>query len=192
MRVTVMGMPGAGKGTQAAMLAAVLGVPHLSTGDILRAAIREGTPVGLAVAPHIDRGELAPEALILDVVRERLSRADCADGFVLDGFPRALAEAEALDGMLAADGACLDLAIHLSVDPGVAAGRVSERPGGRPDDGPLAFRRRLAIYAASTQPVLARYASDGRLVRIDGMRCVDAVHADVLSALPVPGPGRTP
>ncbi len=179
-----MGMPGAGKGTQAKLLAGALGLPHLSTGDILRAAIRDGTPVGLAVAPFIDRGDLAPEPLILDVVRERLSRADCDDGFVLDGFPRAVAEAIALDAMLAGAGTALDVAIHLRVATGVAAARVASRADGRPDDDPEALRRRLSIYSDKTGPVLDRYARDGRLVRVDGAGDVHAIHSEILASLP--------
>ncbi len=186
MRVCVMGPPGAGKGTQAARLAAGAGVPHLSSGEILRAAIQAGS-VTPDVAATIARGALAPESVILGVMFERLSRGDCDAGFVLDGFPRALSESDALDAFLSRRDVELDLVVHLNVEAPVALARVVSRRGpdgaSRPEDVPSAHARRMAVFERVTLPVLARYGLRGRLAVVDAAGTAASVAFDVRDAV---------
>ncbi len=182
MRVLILGPQGSGKGTQAKRIAAVRGIAHVATGDILRAAMAEGSEVGQRVRPIYDRGDLVPDDLMIDLIRERLERED---GFVLDGFPRTLPQAEALDTMLDAIGKPLDAVILLEVSDDVATRRLQARSDkeGRADDSPEAIRNRLRLYHELTEPVVERYGADGMLVAVGGEGFVEEVAAQIEDAL---------
>jgi len=168
MRILILGPQGSGKGTQAKRIAAARGIAHVATGDILRAAMSEATELGLRVRPIYDRGDLVPDDLMIDLIRERLERED--GGFVLDGFPRTLPQAEALDAMLDEIGKPLDAVILLEVSDDVATRRLQARAAeeGRADDSPEAIRNRLRLYHELTEPVVDRYRADSMLVAVDG------------------------
>ena len=174
MRILILGPQGSGKGTQAKLLAAAYRMPHVATGDILRAAMSETTELGLRVKPVYDRGDLVPDDLMIDLIRERLERED---GFVLDGFPRTLPQAEALDAMLDEIGKPLDAVILLEVSDDVATRRLQARAAqeGRADDSPEAIRNRLRLYHELTEPVVDRYRADSMLVAVDGEGSVEKV-----------------
>jgi adenylate kinase len=182
MRLLVVGPQGSGKGTQAKRIAAAHGIPHVATGDILRAAVAEGSPLGRRVQPILERGDLVPDELMIDLIRERLAGED---GFLLDGFPRTLAQAEALDAMLAELGKPLDAVLLLEVSDEVALARLlgRQREEGRSDDTPEAIRNRLRLYHELTEPVVERYRAAGLLVAVDGERTVDEVTAALEDAL---------
>ena len=182
MRIMILGPQGSGKGTQATRIAAAHGVPHVATGDILRTAVAEGTALGRRVAPILARGDLVPDDLMVDLIRERLAEED---GFVLDGFPRTVAQAEALDAMLDEIGKPLDAVILLEVSDEIATARLAGRAEaeGRTDDSPEAIRNRLRLYHELTEQVVERYRDAGTLVAIDGEQGVDEVFADVEEAL---------
>jgi len=184
MRILVLGPQGSGKGTQAKLMAAVYGIPHVATGDILRSAMADGSDLGLRVRPIYERGDLVPDELMVDLIRERLADEE---GYVLDGFPRTLPQAEALDSMLDEIGKPLDVVLLLEVSDGVAAARLLDRLAaeGRADDTPDAIRNRLRLYHERTEPVVERYRAEGRLVSIDGERSVDEVAAAIEDALRV-------
>jgi len=175
MRILILGPQGSGKGTQAKRIAAARGIAHVATGDILRAAMSEATELGLRVKPMYDRGDLVPDDLMIDLIRERLERED--GGFVLDGFPRTLPQAEALDAMLDEIGKPLDAVILLEVSDDVATRRLQARAAqeGRADDSPEAIRNRLRLYHELTEPVVERYRADGMLVAVDGEGSVEKV-----------------
>jgi adenylate kinase len=174
MRVLILGPQGSGKGTQAKRIAASYDIPHVATGDILRTAIAQGTDLGQRVAPILERGDLVPDELMVDLIRARLAEED---GFVLDGFPRTLPQAEALDAMLDEIGKPLDVVLLLEVSDDVALQRLLERRAaeGRSDDAPEAIRNRLRLYHELTEPVVERYRAGGTLVEIDGECSVDDV-----------------
>jgi len=186
MRLLIMGPPGAGKGTQAAVIAQLLGIPHISTGDIFRANVSEGTPLGIEAKRYMDAGEYVPDGVTNAMVRDRLAQADCGPGFLLDGYPRTVEQVGELDGMLKASGASLDRVIELTVDTDVVVGRLVKRAAdqGRSDD---VIRRRLEVYAEQTAPLIAAYQSRGLVVRVNGMGDVAEVTSRVLAAVGVDG-----
>lgn len=188
MNLILFGPPGAGKGTQAARLQRAHGLAHLSTGDMLRAAVEAGTPVGKEAEAVMAAGKLVSDALICDVVADRIEAPDCAAGFILDGFPRTLAQAEALDAMLAKKGKAIDVVIELVADEAELIrrieGRAAETGGARADDNVETLKKRLDVYHAQTAPVLPFYRDKGLLQSIDGMQPVDAVTRAIEAALP--------
>ncbi|WP_292531143.1 adenylate kinase [Methylocystis sp.] len=191
MRLVLLGPPGAGKGTQAARLVERHGVQQLSTGDILRAAVAAKTPIGLKAKEIMDAGALVPDAVVIGLIDERLDSPDCAKGFILDGFPRTVAQAEALQQLLDRRGLSLDAVLELAVDEGALVERMRKRveetvaAGGavRADDNPESFKTRLEAYRAQTAPVSAHYAGRSQLTKIDGMAPIDEVSAAIDRAL---------
>ncbi len=184
-RVVLMGPPGAGKGTQAVVVAGRLGIPHVSTGDIFRANVTQGTALGVEAKRYMDAGEYVPDSVTNSMVRDRLAQPDAEPGFLLDGYPRTVAQVDELAGMLAEHGTALDHVIELTVDVDEVVGRLLKRAAeqGRSDDTEDVVRRRLEIYFEQTAPLTALYAQQGLLVQVDGMGSVEDVTARVLTAL---------
>jgi len=189
MRLVLLGAPGSGKGTQAARLREHLQVPHVSTGELLRAAVSAGTPLGLQARAVMESGGLVSDDIVLGMLEERLLRSDTGNGFILDGYPRNLAQARALDVLLAKIGQPMDIAIQLDVAQDLLVDRLSGRASveGRADDSPEAVRRRLCVYDEQTAPVVDYYRNTGKLVCLDGVGAVDAVFTRILEAI---GAGR--
>ncbi len=206
MNIVLLGAPGAGKGTQAAKLVEEFSTPHISTGDILRAAVKNQTELGKKAKSYMDAGDLVPDGLIIDLMDERLREPDCEKGFILDGFPRTTAQAVALDDMLARLERPLDSALLVDVDPEVIIKRLTDRRcckecgytgtsadsvcpkcSGemyqRDDDNEATVRNRLDVYAKSTSPLIDYYKGKGLLKSVDGDRPVDTVYADVKALL---------
>lgn len=213
IRVILLGSPGAGKGTQAELLAASAGVPHISTGDMFRHAVTAGSAVGVEAAKYMERGELVPDDVTIGVVEERLRDADASRGFIMDGFPRTAQQATALDALLAKIGWKLDAAIEFAVPRAELLRRLTarwtcpkcdatynlvsamprvegicDRCGSalvqRADDSETTVAKRLDVYERQTAPLLAYYRGAGSLITIDGTQPVDAVHAAVMRSLP--------
>jgi adenylate kinase len=184
-RLVLLGPPGAGKGTQAVRLAERLGVPAISTGDIFRSNIKNGTELGRRVQDITASGALVPDELTNELVRDRLAQADAVDGFLLDGYPRNVAQVAALDEMLAAAGQAIDLALELTVDPQVVVERLTKRAEieGRADDTEDVIRHRLDVYAEQTAPISQVYAARGVLAQVDGLGEVDEVTERLVAAL---------
>jgi adenylate kinase len=186
MRLVLLGAPGSGKGTQAARLTRQLGVPHISTGDLLRAAVKAGTPLGLEARSIMDAGHLVSDEIMLGVLGERLAADDVGAGYILDGYPRNLAQVKALDALLERLEQPLDVVVKLEV-PGeeiIQRTEVRYREQGRVDDNPDTVRKRLRVYAEQTAPVAEWYQSRGMLRTIDGVGAVDRVFERILAALP--------
>lgn len=191
MRLILLGPPGAGKGTQAERLMKKHGIPQLSTGDMLRAAVKAGTPVGLQAKALMDAGKLVPDDVVVGIIADRLNEADAHNGFILDGFPRTVAQAEALDKMLERKDMALDGIVELKVDETALLARIEKRAretvaaGGtvRADDNAEALKKRLEDYRAMTAPVSAYYASHGALKAVDGMAAIDSVSQAIDEAL---------
>lgn len=206
MNIVLLGGPGAGKGTQAQKLVAEFGFAHISTGDLLRAAIKEGSKLGKKAKDYMDAGQLVPDDLVIDLVKERLEDDDAQKGFLLDGFPRNTAQAVALDSELSAMGRTLDAALLVSVEPAVIVERLSSRrtcrdcgytaPAGvdtcprcggemyqRDDDKPETIQHRLDVYATQTAPLIEYYKGHSILKEVDGDRPVDEVYADAKALL---------
>ena len=206
MNIVLLGAPGAGKGTQAAKLVEEFATPHISTGDILRAAVKNQTELGKKAKGYMDAGDLVPDSLIIDLMDERLREPDCEKGFILDGFPRTTAQAVALDDMLARLERPLDAALLVDVDPEVIIKRLTERRCckecgyigtaadatcpkcdgemyQRDDDNEATVRNRLDVYAKSTSPLIDYYKGKGLLKSVDGDRPVDTVYVDVKAQL---------
>ncbi|MCJ8147785.1 adenylate kinase [Shinella sp. H4-D48] len=187
MRLIFLGPPGAGKGTQAKLLTEKYGIPQLSTGDMLRAAVAAGTDVGKRAKAVMDAGQLVSDAIVNEIVSDRIAEPDCAKGFILDGYPRTVPQAEALDGILAGKGIALDAVIELKVDEDALVKRMENRvaetiaAGGtvRSDDNAESFKRRLTEYREKTAPLSNYYASTGKLQTVDGMANVDKVTAEI-------------
>ena len=183
MRLILLGPPGAGKGTQATRLVEKFGIPQLSTGDMLRAAVKAGTPVGIKAKAVMDAGGLVSDEIVVGIISDRIEEADAKKGFILDGFPRTVAQAEALDKLLSQKHMELDAIVELKVDEAALLSRIENRAretvaaGGtvRADDNPDAFKVRLDAYRVQTAPVSAYYASKGTLKAVDGMMPIDDV-----------------
>ena len=216
MRVILLGPPGAGKGTQAQRLTQKLGIPQVSTGDILRAAVAAGTPLGREAKATMDQGALVPDSVVIGIIRERLAAPDCARGYILDGFPRTAAQAEALGEMLQALGTPLTAVLSLTVDPEELVRRLGgrrtcgscgaayhletappprvglcDRCGGgllqRDDDREETIRKRLAVYREQTAPLVAYYRGLGLLREVDGRGDIDAIFARICRLLGAEG-----
>ena len=188
MYLILFGPPGAGKGTQASILQREVGLPQLSTGDMLRAAIAAGTDLGKRCNAIMERGDLVSDEIVIAIISERLDQPDCANGAVFDGFPRTTPQAEALDRMLAGRACRIDAVIELKVDDEAMIGRMETRvkeSGGsaRADDTPETLKRRLGVYRRNTEPLLAFYRGQGRLKTVDGMAPIPQVAAEIRAIL---------
>ena len=185
MNVLMLGPQGSGKGTQAKRIAAEFGIPHIATGDMLRGAIAAETPLGRQVKPILERGELVPDELMIELIRERLDEADAADGFVLDGFPRTTPQADAFDAMLREIGRELTVVFALQVSDQICIDRLLKRAAeeGRPDDTPEAIDERLRLYHSETEPLVEYYRARGNLVGIHADRPVQEVFGEIQQAL---------
>ncbi len=212
MNIIMLGPPGAGKGTQAQMLAEKYGIPQISTGDMLRAAVAEGTELGKKAKEYMDKGQLVPDEVVIGIVKERLSKPDCEKGFILDGFPRTVAQAEALDKMLAEMGKKIDYVInivvpdeeilkrltgrrtcrkcgamyHVIYNPPKVEG-VCDKCGGelyqRDDDKEETIKNRLSVYHSQTAPLIGYYRKKGVLVNIDGTKDIKSIFEDICAVL---------
>ncbi len=180
-----MGPPGAGKGTQAKAVADHFGIPAISTGDIFRANVAEGTPLGVEAKRYMDAGEYVPDEVTNDMVRNRLAEPDAQPGFLLDGYPRTLAQVEELDDMVANTGHRIDAVLVLTVDKEAVVGRLLKRAEteGRADDTEDVIRRRLEVYAEETEPLIKVYDARGLVVEVDGMGEIDEVQQRIFAAL---------
>ncbi|MBE4906586.1 adenylate kinase [Bacillus luteolus] len=212
MNLVLMGLPGAGKGTQAERIVDSYSIPHISTGDMFRAAIKEGTPLGIKAKSFMDQGNLVPDEVTIGIVRERLSKDDCEKGFLLDGFPRTVAQADALEGMLSELGKTIDYVINIDVDQSILMDRltgrrickscgstyhlvfnppaqdgVCDKCGGelyqRPDDNAETVGNRLEVNLEQTKPLLDFYNAKGYLRNINGQQHIDEVFADIKALL---------
>jgi adenylate kinase len=185
VNLLVLGPQGAGKGTQAKRISDEFGIPHISTGDMFRAAAEAGTELGRQVAPHLDAGTLVPDEVTIALIRERLTEDDARAGFVLDGFPRNLAQAQALDEMLGAIGRGLDAILFFDVSDAVGMERALARAQieNRTDDTPEVIARRLATYHSQTEPIVEHYRTTGKLVPLHAGRTIDQVWNEISAAL---------
>jgi len=187
VNLVLFGPPGAGKGTQSKILTEKRGLPQLSTGDMLRAAIEAGTPLGLACKALMAKGELVPDETVIRIIAERYDQPDCKNGAVFDGFPRTIPQAEALDQMLAERGQKIDLVLELKVNDAMLLSRVEARikAGGvlRSDDTPETLAYRLGVYYKNTAPLIDFYRGQGKLRTVDGMAPVEVVTAEIATVL---------
>jgi len=185
MRIVILGPPGSGKGTQAALLRDQLGVVHISTGVLLREAVEQQTTLGRKAKSFMDAGDLVPDDLVLGLIEERLGQPDVARGFILDGYPRNLAQAEALDSVLDRVGQPVDIAVSVTVNEGEIVDRLSRRAveEGRSDDTEDVIRNRLRVYSKQTAPVAGHYAGRGQLREVDGMGSVEEVNQRMLDTV---------
>lgn len=185
MRLVLLGAPGSGKGTQATRLKEHLQVPHVSTGDLLRAEVAAGSKLGLAAKEVMARGDLVSDDILLGMLEDRFSRPDTRGGFILDGYPRNLAQAAALDALLARIGQPMDYAVQLEVPTDLLVERIAGRAKaeGRADDNPDSVRTRLGVYDSQTAPVVDFYRQHGQLTVVDGVGSLDAVFTRILEAI---------
>lgn len=181
MRIVFLGPPGAGKGTQSKQIAEELGIAHLSTGELLRDAYTHRTELGLLVADYLDAGQLVPDEVVMDIVADRTARPYCAKGCVFDGFPRTLAQAQALDQLLAERGTPIDLVVEFVIDQKELLERLMAR--GRRDDNMVTIRQRLKSYEEDTRPLVEYYSKQGVLRSIDAARTPEQVHVELLAAV---------
>lgn len=184
-RIVLLGPPGAGKGTQAAAIVDSKGVPHISTGDMLRAAVKAGTPIGKKAKAVMDAGELVSDEIVIGIAEERLGQPDAKKGFLLDGFPRTQAQAEALEKLLAKIGTPLDVCLALTVDNEAVVQRLLKRAQieGRADDNEATIRERMRVYDSQTAPLIRFYRGRGRLVEVSGMGSIEEVGKRIREAL---------
>ncbi len=184
-KIVLLGAPGAGKGTQAVLLSKNLGVPHISTGDMLRAAVAAETPVGLEAKAVMDAGHLVSDQIVIGIAEERLTQADAIQGFILDGFPRTLGQAEALDGLLDRIGSGIDCCLAITVDTEGIVERLLKRAEieGRADDNETTIRERMRVYGMETAPLLGYYAAQSLVREVPGMGSVDEVSQAMVAAL---------
>ena len=187
MRIVLLGAPGSGKGTQAALMVEDLGLPHISTGDLLRAAVKAGTELGLQAKEVMDRGELVSDDIMLGLIEERLGQDDVKNGFILDGYPRNLSQAEALDVVLDRLEQPLDDALQIDVDIELVVGRIAKRAAeeGRSDDTEETVRNRMKVYADQTAPVIDYYAQKGLLSRVLGVGTIEEVFQRIKGVLEI-------
>ena len=191
MRLILLGPPGAGKGTQSQRLMEKFSIPQLSTGDMLRAAVKAGTPVGLRAKAVMEAGGLVSDEIVIGIIKDRIEEKDAANGFILDGFPRTVAQAEALEALLERENMKLDAVVELKVDETALLKRIetraeeTKRAGGavRADDNPESFKIRLDAYREQTAPVSDYYAGIGELRTVDGMKSIDEVTKDIFAAV---------
>jgi adenylate kinase len=185
LEVLLLGVQGSGKGTQAKRIASEYGLAHIATGDILRHAMADGSELGRRVQPIYDRGELVPDDLMIELIKERLQAEDTREGFILDGFPRTMPQAEALDSMLSEIDRRLLVVFELQVPDEVAIDRLTRRAAdeGRPDDTPEAIAKRIDLYHRETEPLVSHYRLAGNLVGIHGDRPENEVFAEIQQAL---------
>ncbi|MEY4322561.1 MAG: hypothetical protein RL410_342 [Actinomycetota bacterium] len=185
MRIILMGPPGAGKGTQAAIIAEKLSIPHISTGDIFRANVSAGTPLGVEAKRYMDAGEYVPDSVTNAMVRDRLAQDDAKNGFLLDGYPRTLDQINELDDILSGLSTSVEKVVEITADTDEVVARLLNRAKeqGRADDTEDVIRRRLEVYAEQTAPLTSLYGSRGLLVQVDGLGAIDEVTGRVFSAL---------
>ena len=185
LNILLLGPQGAGKGTQGRLISSEYGIPHIATGDMLRAAIAADSPLGRRVKPTYDRGELVPDDVMIELIRERLTEDDTREGFVLDGFPRTSVQAEALDDVLSEIARPLNVVLEFELPEEVSVERLTRRAAeeGRVDDTPEAIRTRLRLYHQETEPLIEYYRARGNLVTIPADRPVDEVFAEIQRAL---------
>lgn len=185
MRLVLLGAPGSGKGTQATRLREHLQVPHISTGELLRAAVAAGTPLGLQAKAVMAAGNLVSDAIVLGMLEERFTQPDTRNGFILDGYPRNLVQASALDALLKKIDQPMDIAVQLDVDQDLLVDRLAGRAQaeGRADDSPDAVRNRLKVYEDQTAPVVDFYRNQGKLAHLDGVGTLDEVFNRILEAI---------
>ena len=186
MNLVLFGPPGAGKGTQAKILEEKRGLPQLSTGEMLRKAIASGSELGQRVEAVLAKGDLVSDAIVIDIIAERLRKADCAKGAIFDGFPRTIAQAEALDRLLVGFQRKINLVIELKVNEAILLDRVNQRIAeghSRPDDNPETLKNRLAVYHRNTAPLIDFYSKQGKVVSVDGMQPVGEVSAKIAKAI---------
>lgn len=199
MIIVLFGPPAAGKGTQALRIKSKFGVAHLSTGDMLRAAIAQGSEIGLKAKSIMDSGKLVPDEIVVGIISERIREPDCAKGFVLDGFPRTVNQAAALDEMLKGQQLGVDHVIVMAVDAAELVKRVENRAAEarakgdpvRADDDPETFRKRLGVYSAETAPVLPYYQNQGKVRSVEAMQAIDAVAAQIDAILSLGKPPKS-
>lgn len=188
-RLLLIGPPGAGKGTQAGILSGLFTIPAISTGDIFRENVRNNTALGQQAKAFMDAGNNVPDSLTNDLVRDRLAQADCEGGFLLDGYPRTVAQVDALDEFLASSGDALDAVVELVADVEVVIARLKKRAAeqGRTDDDEAVVRHRLGVYAEQTAPLIDVYGRRGMLVSVDGIGAIDEVTGRILDGLSARG-----
>jgi adenylate kinase len=185
VNVLLLGPQGSGKGTQAKRISAEYGIPHIATGEMLREAIATGTPLGRKVEPILDAGELVPDDLMIELIRERLGADDTREGFILDGFPRTMAQADALDAMLREIGRELGVVFEFQLPDEIAVERLTKRAAeeGRSDDTPEAIRTRLDLYHRETEPLVEHYRAQGHLIGIHAAGTINEVYSEIQDAL---------